>query len=204
MMALERTVGGSISIGGLVGRRVAATQRSWIDTVPMTEPGILQMFRDRDVVDPVRGPASRSLLPWSGEFAGKYLVSAVQFLALTGDSELRRRTAEFVAELISYQDVDGYLGVFERDARFFGVGDDSIWTNWFPAAKRPGEWQGWTKLADNVFPAGSTVTALSTVPGGTSLYVLGVDNSVWTNWFPAVDRPGEWQGWAKLGDNVFP
>jgi hypothetical protein len=87
----------------------------------------------------------------------------------------------------------------------FAQGAESkVWSNFFPAADRLGEWNGWFTLGDNVFPAGSAVTALSTRPGGTSLYVLGLDGKVWTNFFPAADGAWQWNGWFALGDNEFP
>jgi hypothetical protein len=36
---------------------------------------------------------------------------------------------------------------------------------------------GWLALGPNVFPADSTVTALSTGPGETSLYVMGLSTA---------------------------
>jgi hypothetical protein len=82
--------------------------------------------------------------------------------------------------------------------------DEKVWTNFFPAADGSGHWNGWFPLDENVFPQGSTVTTLSTMPGGTSLYVLGFDRKVWTNFFPAADGAAHWNGWFPLGDNVFP
>jgi hypothetical protein len=83
--------------------------------------------------------------------------------------------------------------------------DGKVWTNFFPAADGSSRWNGWFALDENVFPAGSTVTALSTVPGGTSLYVVGLDRKVWTNLFPAADGGARWNGWFALpGENVFP
>jgi hypothetical protein len=80
-----------------------------------------------------------------------------------------------------------------------------VWTNFFPASNGSLSWNGWFDLpGDNVFPQGSTVTALSTVPGGTSLYVVGFDDKVWTNFFPAADGSLKWNGWFALGHNVFP
>src|SRR3954468_15749605 len=44
----------------------------WLKVAPRSNPAMLDMFRDRD-----RLPL-RDLVPWAGEFAGKYLTSAVQ------------------------------------------------------------------------------------------------------------------------------
>jgi hypothetical protein len=189
------------SVRGWMGRRIEAAMRNWMLQMPKANPALLQMFRDRDGSG---SPASEHLLKWSGEFAGKYLIAGAQFMVLTRDAELTSALQAFVADLIACQDRDGYLGAFERRARMLGKPESKVWSNFFPAADRLGEWNGWFTLGDNVFPAGSAVTALSTRPGGTSLYVLGLDGKVWTNFFPAADGAWQWNGWFALGDNEFP
>ena len=82
--------------------------RQWLLPAPEANPAMLAMFRDRD-----RRPY-RDLLPWSGEFAGKYLTGATGVLRLTGDPELKRHLERFVRDLIACQDADGYLGPFPR------------------------------------------------------------------------------------------
>jgi hypothetical protein len=67
----------------------------------------------------------------------------------------------------------------------------------------PGQWSDWLALGDNVFPAGSTITALSLSQGATSLYVVGLDGQIWSNFFPSDGHP-EWSGWFALGPNTFP
>ncbi len=54
--------------GGFVGERIRANVRNWLLIAPSSNPAMLQMFRDRD-----RTPR-RDLVPWAGEFAGKYLI----------------------------------------------------------------------------------------------------------------------------------
>ena len=44
--------------------------RNWLLGIRESNPAILDMFRDREL------KPYRDLLPWSGEFAGKYLTSA--------------------------------------------------------------------------------------------------------------------------------
>ena len=75
---------------------------------------MLDMFRDRD-----RYPL-RDMVPWAGEFAGKYLTSSVQILRLTGESGLRRHLGRFASELASLQAEDGYLGPWPRAFRLTG------------------------------------------------------------------------------------
>ena len=81
---------------------------------PAANPAMLDMFRDRD-----RYPL-RDMVPWAGEFAGKYLTSSVQILRLTGESDLRRHLGRFASELASLQAEDGYLGPWPRAFRLTG------------------------------------------------------------------------------------
>jgi DUF1680 family protein len=102
------------TIDGPVGSQLDAIRCNWLLPAPDANPAMLAMFRDRD-----RKPY-RDLLPWSGEFAGKYLTGGTEVLELTGDAELRRKLVAFVKELVSLQDVDGYLGPFPRGHRLTG------------------------------------------------------------------------------------
>ena len=71
-----------------------AVTDQWLAVAPDANPGMLDIFRDRD-----RRPY-RDMVPWAGEFAGKYLTAAVQALRLTGDARLRGVIEAFVAELV--------------------------------------------------------------------------------------------------------
>lgn len=102
---------------GEVGRRVEANVNQWLLCAPDANPGMLEMFRMRD-----RQPTPQ-LVPWAGEFAGKYLISAVQALRMTDRPALREHVARFVRELIATQAEDGYLGPFPRAQRLLGNWD---------------------------------------------------------------------------------
>src|SRR5712691_9351091 len=96
---------------GSMGERIEANREHWLLAAPDANPAMLEMFRDRD-----REP-SRDLVPWAGEFAGKYLTSAVLALPLTEDRPLRAHLEAFVRELIATQAPDGYMGPFPRSRR---------------------------------------------------------------------------------------
>src|ERR1044071_3449606 len=64
---------------GPVGARVDANVDNWLLRAPKANPGMLENIRLRD-----RRPAPQ-LVPWAGEFVGKYLISAVQALRMTDD-----------------------------------------------------------------------------------------------------------------------
>jgi DUF1680 family protein len=101
-------------LSGRIGDYLSAVSEQWLKVAPFSNPAMLDMFRDRD-----REP-KRELLPWSGEFAGKYLTSAVQVYRVTGDMSLRQLIAKFVAQFISLQAEDGYLGPWPKENRLTG------------------------------------------------------------------------------------
>lgn len=103
--------------GGVVGERLDANIDAWLLRAPEANPGMLEMFRVRD-----RQPMPK-LVPWAGEFAGKYLISSVQALRLSERVDLRVHTARFVAELIATQAEDGYIGPFPQARRLLGEWD---------------------------------------------------------------------------------
>src|SRR5712692_5204414 len=141
MPLLDRPAHATFAFGGLMGERIAANQRHWLLSAPTANPAMLTMFRDRaqrldvhgqSVSTPNGRPASERLIVWSGEYAGKYLISAVQGFRLTRDEHLLAELREFVARLIDYHSPDGYLGPFEQNQRMTGVNSDggALWDLW--------------------------------------------------------------------------
>jgi DUF1680 family protein len=118
---LESPVGCEVRLAGEVGRRVRANLEHWLLTAPSANPAMLQMFRDRD-----RQPF-RDLVPWAGEFAGKYLISAVQAMRMTNDARLTEHLRGFVRDLIATQGEDGYLGPFPTGESMIGKGRWDLW-----------------------------------------------------------------------------
>ena len=111
----NRPANARYDLQGVVGNYLRAVTEQWVLPAPAANPAMLEMFRDRD-----RMPR-RDLVPWAGEFAGKYLTHAVQILRLTGDPALRRHLRRFVAELVSLQADDGYLGPWPESHRLTGT-----------------------------------------------------------------------------------
>jgi DUF1680 family protein len=105
---LGTCAGVRFSLGGELGRRLEAVTRQWVLPAPHANPGMLEMFRLRD-----REP-SHDMVPWAGEFAGKYLTHAVQIWRLTRDAELGKHIRWFVGELVDLQSDDGYLGPWPK------------------------------------------------------------------------------------------
>ena len=86
---------------GPVGERVQANVDNWLLRAPQSNPGLLEMFRVRD-----RKPVPQ-LVPWAGEFVGKYLISAVQALHMTDDPRLFQQVSNVVRAFIATQAEDG-------------------------------------------------------------------------------------------------
>ena len=119
---LTRVAGAHYELRGIMQEYLQGITGNWLLRVPDTNPAILQMLADRD-----RQP-HRELLPWSGEFAGKYLTGATQVLRLTHDPKLKDCLSKFVENLVQLQAQDGYLGPFARDNRLAGTG--GTWDVW--------------------------------------------------------------------------
>jgi uncharacterized protein len=76
-LALRSLPQAQFHFGGVAGERIKANIDGWLLTAPRTNPGMLEMFRVRD-----RQPVPQ-IVPWAGEFAGKYLLSCVKRTART-------------------------------------------------------------------------------------------------------------------------
>jgi DUF1680 family protein len=109
--------GARFHFGGMLGARIDANVAEWLLRAPQANPGMLEMFRVRD-----RQPVP-NLVPWAGEFVGKYLISAIQALRMSDNLALRQQVSNVVAELISTQADDGYLGPFPQATRLRGNWD---------------------------------------------------------------------------------
>jgi DUF1680 family protein len=110
----RRIPGAKFRFGGHVQAYLSGVTDQWLKVAPSGNPAMLEMFHDRD-----RRPL-REMVPWAGEFAGKYLTSAVQVWRATGDESLKRFIAEFVARLVALQAEDGYLGPWPKESRLTG------------------------------------------------------------------------------------
>ena len=102
------------TFGGHLADYLTGVTEQWLHAAPVANPAMLEIFRDRD-----RQPL-RDMVPWAGEFAGKYLTSAVQILRLTQDPNLRTFIRNFVNQLVQLQDADGYLGPWPQGSRLTG------------------------------------------------------------------------------------
>ncbi len=102
-------------LGGETAQLLGNVTHKWLIGIRETNPAILDMFHDREKL-----PA-RDFLPWSGEFAGKYLTGAYYVYQLTHDPELFDYVQAFLKEFIACIDPeDGYWGCYDRKKRMNG------------------------------------------------------------------------------------
>ena len=119
-----------IHFTGDSGRLAQNIIQHWLLGLRESNPAILDIFRDRD------HEPYRDLLPWSGEFAGKYITSAYYIYKMTGDTELYDYISRFIAELITYQDQNGYLGCYCKASQLTGANSHDphnpcqTWDSW--------------------------------------------------------------------------
>ena len=115
-----------VRLDGPVGNYLHGIIHQWLLVAPKANPGMLEMFRDRDA-SPLR-----QMVPWAGEFAGKYLTGAVQVLRLTRDPALKAWLKEFVHILVGLQDTDGYLGPWPKQCRLTNMNSagQRTWDTW--------------------------------------------------------------------------
>ncbi len=118
---LHTAVGADYDLSGYLRGRIDRLVQEYYVSTPATSPAMLQILRDRDK-RPVRDP----LMPWAGEFAGKYLTGAVLHWRLTRDETLKTTIDAFARDLIATQAPNGYLGPFPAETRLTGRNWD-IW-----------------------------------------------------------------------------
>lgn len=104
-------------LDGPMGERVDANIDNWLLRAPYANPGMIEMFRVRD-----RKPVP-SIVPWAGEFVGKFLISAIQARRMTDDARVEETIRWVLSQFISTQAEDGYLGPFRKDERLLGHWD---------------------------------------------------------------------------------
>jgi DUF1680 family protein len=181
-VALEPLSDAHFALGGFVGDRVEANVTHWLLVAPQNNPGLLDMFARRDAGHPI------DLVPWAGEFVGKYLISGVQALRMSNNPQLKLTLQQVVDRLIALQAEDGYLGPWPKAQRLRSQWD--LWGHYHILLglilwhEHTGDQRAWTaaqRIADvvcntcldtnfRVFDAGSHEMNMGIIHGLTQLY----------------------------------
>ena len=114
-MLLKKPALRMVQFEGETGKLAQNIMENWLIGLRETNPAILDMFHERDLLP------YRDLLPWSGEFAGKYITGAYYIYQMTREERLYRYILGFIDELLTCQDEDGYLGCYQKACRLTGA-----------------------------------------------------------------------------------
>lgn len=116
--AMERVHAVQYRLRGVLGDRLRANLEAWVLRAPGANPGMIEILRRRDRAWPYP-----DLVPWAGEFPGKFLTAAVPMRRLVEDPRLDEFLGDFVGALVDAQAEDGYLGPFRAHERWQGHWD---------------------------------------------------------------------------------
>src|ERR1035441_7276117 len=75
-------------------------------------------------IDPETGLFIRDW--WNGETEGNWRTGFIMLAYLSEDEASMRKADEFVKHVLSFQDADGYLGMYSKELRYRRIGD--LWT----------------------------------------------------------------------------
>jgi hypothetical protein len=79
--------------------------------------------------------------------------------------------------------------------------DGSVFSKYFDADVPNARWSDWFSLGGTVHP-GSSVAAVSSVRGGVSLFVAGMDRNVWSLYYDPRVANARWSPWFSLGGGL--
>ncbi|MBQ9358050.1 MAG: glycoside hydrolase family 127 protein, partial [Abditibacteriota bacterium] len=116
--ALQRDYRTEYEFRGFIGAQAENLRENWAATLEEQNPSMLELFRKRE--------ERPELLPWSGEFPGKFLRSLVYLNRMAGSEALREYIYGFVGRIVDLQADNGYLGVWSEPYQLSGTGHKSI------------------------------------------------------------------------------
>lgn len=116
----------SMNLSGPMGQRFDADVDQWLLTAPYVNPGMLEQYFQRNSL------RAENLVPWYGEFSGKYLTSAALSYRMKPSAALRKAADYVVRQLALAQSPDGYLGVWPDDQKLQGknASGHKTWDAW--------------------------------------------------------------------------
>ncbi|MDF2686184.1 MAG: hypBA1 2, partial [Clostridia bacterium] len=106
---------GGFNLQNETGELTRNIANNWLIGLRESNPAILDMFHERD-----KKPY-RDLLPWSGEFAGKYITGAFYIFKLGNNEALYNYIIKFLDELTDCIYEDGYLGCYNKECHLTGA-----------------------------------------------------------------------------------
>jgi DUF1680 family protein len=116
-LVVDRVRESTFRFDGPIGERIGNSVDRWLTQAPRNNPGLLDMFARRD------SGIKPDLVPWAGEFVGKYLISGVQAMRMSDDPKWRQTLQTVVDRLVELQADDGYLGPWPKNERLRGHWD---------------------------------------------------------------------------------
>jgi DUF1680 family protein len=119
---LDSIAHAKFDFGGVLGERAKANIENWLLVAPEKNAELCEIFAHREANH------EPPLVPWVGEFAGKYLISAVQAMRMSDDPRLRETAAKVVARIIELQGDGGYLGPWPKEEQLRKHWD--LWENY--------------------------------------------------------------------------
>ncbi len=199
--ALSRVLGGLLYPGG---QQPSFTVHQWVDNLPdglnPTKDQPVGATGLEDWVGTVNNDDTRAKSIGCGVAFMHYLHYQLgfSFEAIAGVS------ADTLEEV--YHSLTGSTGGFQPFAQLvrhrFPVGSPSGLNG---DRKLPNSDQFFPLLGDGRFQIAGPVSVIHprSDEGAVSLYVVGLDGKVWSNFWPSADS-GQWAGWFPVGDNTFP
>lgn len=115
----------NMKLSGPMGERFDANVQNWLLTAPYHNPGMVQMYFRRN-------QPHQWLIPWYGEFSGKYLTSAALSYMMRPNDELAKTINYVVDQLALAQAENGYLGPWPDNQILRGrtQAGDKTWDAW--------------------------------------------------------------------------
>ena len=116
-----------LTVKGFVGEKINKLIDNFILPCWDANPFLTEQFAFRD------DDITRKLMPWQGEFPGKFLTSLAYMYLLTYRKDLKELGDSLCHRLAELND-DGYMGPFSKEKRFVGLFDegnhDHFWDGW--------------------------------------------------------------------------
>jgi len=113
-----------LDFNDFIGNRLKVNLEEWLLKAIDNNPAIIGMFKLRE------NNSQLNLDIWSGEYLGKFLIGAILCWKINRNKPLKELIEQIIIEISKIQGIDGYLGPFSKDKRFFGIIKKFIKSDW--------------------------------------------------------------------------